>query len=255
MFFSFSFQSLIERYHSPGARAFALMGSHARGDAGPHSDLDLVRFVDDTVNDTAAYTHLVDGQLVVISTVTPAQVAAWFSEPEAATSSIAGVRSARPLVDADGYFAAIQARAHAFVWDEAMQAKANHYASEMLVGLIEEVHKGLEGLRRDHTGRLLNARFGLSWLLSRTVQVQRGVLISGDNGFYDELAQSAEIPTRWIELRRAAFGIAETSLRQQVMAGLQLYIETAQLLDAALHADQRPLIHATVERIQRVSSL
>lgn len=245
-------QPLIDQYTDPRVRAFVLMGSHARGDAGLHSDVDLVRFVDATGEDDEAVTHLVDGHLVVVSTVTPAKVEAWFTEPEATTASMAGVRSARPLRDEEGYFATIQARAHAFVWDEQMQDKANRYASGMLVGLIEEVHKGLEGLRRNHTGRLLNARFGLSWLLSRTVQVQRGILISGDNGFYDEIAQAADIPPRWVELRQAAFGIAEEGLHPQVQAGLNLYIETARLLDGALADRDRPLIQATVERIQAV---
>jgi hypothetical protein len=253
---SIPLEPLIHKYDIPGVCALVLMGSYARGDAGPYSDLDLVSFVDTSLPEAEAVTELVDGQLVVFSRVTPAQAEHWFTEPEAAVTTIAGLRSARPLVDRERYFAAIQARANAFTWDDEMQAKADQWAGSMMVGLIEEVHKGLEGLRRQHVGRLLNARFGLSWLLSKTVQVQRGILIAGDNAFYDEVAEVVGVDSRWSRLRRSAFGIEEQegrghTLRAQVEAGLWLYVETAELLKDSLPAQNAHLITQTVERIRQ----
>jgi hypothetical protein len=249
-------EPLLHRYDGPDVCAFVLMGSHARGDGGPHSDLDLVLFVDASRPEAESVTHLVDGQLIVVSRVTPAQVERWFTEPEAAVTTIVGVRSALPLVDREGYFAAIQGRAHAFTWEREMEARADRWASAMMVGLIEEVHKGLEGLRRQHIGRLLNARFGLSWLLSKTVQVQRGILVNGDNGFYDEVAEAVGVDSRWSQLRRQAFGIEESegrghTLQAQVTAGLWLYVETARMLHSALQAEDAPLIAQTVQRIRQ----
>ncbi len=100
------------------------------------------------------------------------------------------MRSALALLDRDGYFAGIQERARAFAWDQALQARANQRASAMLVGWIEEVHKGLAGLQRNDVGRLLNARHGLSWGLGRVMKVHRGVLMSGDNALYDQLSRA-----------------------------------------------------------------
>lgn len=250
----FSLEPFLQQYDHPSVRAFVLMGSYARGDAGPFSDVDLVRFVNDETEHEAD-THLVEGTLLVVSTVPPAKVDSWFYEPDAAVETITGVRQAQPILDRDGTFATIQARAHAFTWDAAMQARADRWASKMMVGLIEEAHKGLEGLRRGHPGRLLNARFGLSWLLSRTVQVQRGVLSSGDNGFYDEVAQAVGPDSRWVHLRRTAFGIEDDSghppsLKAQVRAGLALYVETARLLYTHLTPDAEPLIAETATRIE-----
>jgi hypothetical protein len=79
-----------------------------------------------------------------------------------------------------------------------MQERANHRASAMLVGWIEEVHKGLAGFQRNDIGRLLNARHGLSWGLGRVMKVQRGVLISGDNAFYDELSRAMGKQPKWV---------------------------------------------------------
>lgn len=249
------FSSLAQQFNAPGVEAIVLMGSHARGNAGPYSDVDLVRFVAEVDADLAGTgSHLIDGQLVVVSNIPPSRVEAWFTEPQQAVDTIAGLRTARTLVDPQHTFAAIQARAHAFVWTEELQLKADQWASEQMVGWIEEAHKGLEGLRRGDAGRLLNASFGLSWGLSGVVKVQRGILLSGDNGFFDEIANAIGQTSLWSQLRAVAFGVAEVhgrppSLRERVVAGLHLYILTAELLGPALQPEHAPLIAATVALI------
>ena len=167
------------------------------------------------------------------------------------------MRHALPLIDRNGSLASLQARAHAFAWDAEMQARANAWASEQMVGLIEEAHKGLEGLRRNDVGRLLNARFGLSWLLSRVIQVQRGVFLSGDNAFFEAVEVAVGHDTEWARLRRVVFGVEgidgkTATLREQVVAGLRLYIATAELLVGTLRPKDAPLVTETVARIGSV---
>ncbi|MBO0777906.1 MAG: nucleotidyltransferase domain-containing protein [Ktedonobacteraceae bacterium] len=249
-----AFDKLVAHFDAPGVRAIVLMGSHARGEAGPYSDIDLVRFTDG-VDIPGADSHLYHGHLLVVSNVPPGEVEKCFSEPEAATNTIAGLRRTRVLLDRADYFAGIQVRARAFVWDEAMQGRANRWASEMMVGNAEEARKGLEGLRRNDIGRMLNACFGFSWSMSRVMKVQRGVLLSGDNGLYDEVAQAMSEQPEWVSLRRAAFGIEDEhgqalSLREQVQAGLRLYALTAELLAPVLLPEHRPLIEHTVSLIR-----
>jgi hypothetical protein len=174
--------------------------------------------------------------------------------PELAVNYISGLRHARPLIDRDGILAALQKRAHSFVWNKEMQTKANAWASEQMVGLIEEARKGLEGLRRNDVGRLLNARFGLSWLLSRVVQVQRGVLVPGDNALFTAVESAVGRDTEWARLRRVVFSVEEIesrppTLREQVVAGLHLYVITAELIEDTLRPADAPLIKQTVARI------
>jgi hypothetical protein len=246
-----------QRFDLPGVNAIVLMGSHARGDAGPYSDVDLVRFVaEDAADLTGAGTHLFDGVLLVISNATPSQVETCFTDPQQAANRIAGLRTAQALVDRSDTFAAIQARAHAFVWTEELQRKADLWASEQMVGWIEEVHKGLEGLRRRDPGRLLNAGFGLSWGLSNVVKVQRGILLSGDNGFFPEITTAMGQESLWSQLYGVAFGVAEVhgrppSLRERVVAGLKLYMLTAELLGSAVQPEHASLITETVQLINQ----
>jgi hypothetical protein len=248
-------EQLARRFDAPEVQAIALVGSHARGEAGPYSDIDLVRFLaQDTKSVSGSSSHLIDGRLVVVSDVHPADIEQWFSHPEKALTHIPGLRQARPLIDREESFAGLQNRAHAFVWDEEMQTKADAWASEQMVGWIEEVHKGIEGLRRNQIGRLLNARFGLSWGLSRVMQVQRGVFLTGDNDFFTAVENAIGRDTPWAQLHRIVFSVDNIgdrppTLREQVTAGLGLYIATADLLRGVLRPADLPLIKQTITSI------
>ncbi len=128
-------QDLIGRFDRPEALALVLSGSYARGDANPLSDVDLVRFTAETAPSLpGSGSHLLDDRLVVVTDVPAGEVESYFVQPELAVGRIPGLRQARPLRDRDGVFAALQARAHAFVWDAAMQARADAYASRAMVG-------------------------------------------------------------------------------------------------------------------------
>lgn len=249
------FMVLSQRFWESGVRAILLMGSYARGEAGVFSDVDLVRVVDGIDGTTSLVgAHWYKGRLVTVSDATPEQVGNWFTEPQEAVKWIAGLRVARPLFDPDGLFAVIQARAHAFTWSEAMQTKANRWVSQAMVGWIEEVHKGLEGLRRGDIGRLINARHGLSWGLNEVMAVYKGVLLSGDNGVWGEVAAASALPSEWVALRNRAFAVngldgIVPSLREQIAAGLQLYALTAQLVAPALQDDEREMVTEVVKRI------
>jgi hypothetical protein len=245
------FEAIANRYRSPGVLAIALMGSFSRGDAGPYSDVDVVRLRSSDPHSDSAETHLIDKQFVVISDVGPSTVSDWFSKPVEATASIAGVRAARPLWDPSGHFESIKNRAISFVWDAEMQNKANVFASEAMVGWIEEVQKGLEGLRRQDVGRMLNARYGLSWGLTKVMRVQRGILISGDNASYTEVVANIGTESVWAELGRHAFGVSGLPLSDQVKAGLRLYAETARMLDDVLSEQDKLLVHEVICRINR----
>ncbi|GCE45817.1 nucleotidyltransferase-like protein [Thermosporothrix hazakensis] len=247
---------LLERFDAPGVRSIIITGSYARGKANPYSDLDLVRLTDGSeVPGEGSY--LLDGVFVVVSNKSPDALEACFTDPRRAVAAIGALQTAIPLLDRDAYFTRLQQRARAFTWTDELQQQANRFASEELVGLIEEVRKGLAGLRSKDIGRMLNAQFGLTWSLSRVMMVQQGmVFASSDNAVYEGVATRIGLQSRWVRLRRQAFGIEDEhgttpTLREQIIAGLWLYVETVCLLEAVLQAEDAPLIQHTVELIRR----
>jgi predicted nucleotidyltransferase len=247
---------LLARFASTDALAVMLVGSRARGAAGPHSDVDLLRLASDEAGLEGDGSYLISDRLVVVSTLTPKWTEVIFDEPESACNYVIGLRTAQILVDRNRVAAQLQRRARDFVWNAEMQNKANAWAARALVGWIEEVHKGLEGLRRNDAGRLLHARFGMSWGLSTVVKVQRGVLLSSDNGHWDEINRAVGESSAWVRDRHLAFGVDDgrgktPALRAQVQAGLRLYGTTAAMMDHVLPEPERGLIRATVTRIKQ----
>ena len=244
-------RGLVTRFDVPGVQAILLVGSFSRGKAGPYSDVDLVRLVSEPL--PGAGSHLWNDRLINVGDADTKAVEAWFSEPEQADLVVSGLRSARVLLDREGAAEALVARAETFVWTSALQKKADCWASAQLVGWAEEAHKGLSGLQTGDTGKLLNAQFGLSWGLAKTVRVQRGLLSSSDNAFLTDLQpelQGTPDGLRWLGLLHGSYGLIGLELRDQVRAGLELYALTADLLGAALHPDDRPVIEHTVSLIR-----
>jgi len=196
---------------------------------------------------------------VVVADAAPADVESWFERPELALMHIPGLRGGRALRDRDGHFAALRARAWRFVWNDAMQAKANRYASREMVGNAEEVHKALAGLRSGNLTNLLDGESGLSWGLNRAVQFQRGVPLAlppgASRGWFEAVEQAVGLESNWARLRRRVFGVGPDAdgpgltLRERVVAGLRLYCATAALLRDALEPDAVPLVEDAVRLI------
>ncbi len=243
---------LVNRFRSPEVKAIVLMGSFAREDAGRFSDVDLLRFVKEEAKDRpSAVSRVIDGRLVVVCDIAPNKIDSWFTRPEEATGIIVGLRDAQPVWDPDGYFEEIQRRAREFVWDSSMQEKADVYASREMVGWAEEAHKGLEGLRTNDAGRMLNAQFGLSWGLTTVVRVQRGVLLTTDNSFSSEVIAAVGEDSEWGKLCSTAFDIeGKLPLSEQVKAWLWLYVLTARMIENAIKPEDKDVIDHTVSLIQ-----
>lgn len=247
-------EALVRRLASDDVSAIVLAGSFARGDQHHLSDVDLMLFVG-TKDAERFEHHIIEGRLHVVSRIAPESADEWFSSPKLASEVIQGLRTAKILFERDETFSRIQTRARNFSWDADMQRKANRWASSQLAGQVEEVQKGLAGLETGHTGRLLNARFGLSWRLSQIVQVQRGVLLSGDNAFFDEV-EAAVTDKVWIDQRRRAFCAqsgAASSLTEQVTAGLQLFVSTARLVHDILQPGDKAVVEHGLRLIREAS--
>jgi len=252
---SLDIDELAQRFDKPDViQALILMGSYARNEAGPNSDVDLIRFVISGKHLFNDGTYLHEKKILInISTVEADEYEKWFIEPYEATKWIAGLRIARALIDRENFFTnGLQIRARDFIWDMAIQSRANIEASRRMVGWCEEVHKGLEGLHRTYDkGRLLNACHGLSWGLSEIIQIQRGILVSSDNNVFNEIELVLNDNMQMIELRRITFGIVGSyTLRERVIAGLQFYVLLAEQMKTIWQTYDIEIIEYTVERIR-----
>jgi len=245
-------RELVSRFGGPGVPV-AVLGSFGRGDAGPFSDIDVVRFSDVPALRSADGSYLVGGGLAVVGTASREDVASWFDRPALIVNCVGGLRCAHALADEDGVGAGLRERALAFRWTPELSRRADAWVGAQMVGWIEEVFKGLEGLRRADVGRLLHARFGLSWGLSRVMVVQRRLLLDGDNAMLAALTEALGASSSWVSLRDRVFGLGDSqdasTLRGQVRAGIELYRETAALVADGLSAGESDLVEAALAAI------
>jgi hypothetical protein len=244
------FKALAQQFLTDDMVAVTLMGSHARGEAQHYSDIDLVCFVRSATTPEPD-THYVDRQLVVVSYVTTEQTEAWFTEPKQVVEVMRNLQQAKPLIDRTGTFAQLQQRAQEFQWTPAHQRKADAYAANQMIELIEEVHKGLNGLTQYHVGRLINASHGLAWGLTYAALVQKGVLASGDNGLLADAQTAMGRDSEWSQEQRRAFGIGSSltdavSLVEQTKASLRLYRLTYAMLQSVCKPGDCALIEKTI---------
>jgi predicted nucleotidyltransferase len=90
-------RGLVARFDAPQVRAVLLVGSYARGDAGPYSDVDILRLTPSPLPDAGS--HLWQDGLLNVTDANQETVEAWFTEPERAVEVVLGLRDARVLLD------------------------------------------------------------------------------------------------------------------------------------------------------------
>jgi hypothetical protein len=228
-----------------------LAGSYARGDAMPHSDIDLIRFTAvlpeaDADRYTLAYR---EGHLVSLSTTTVDAKRAELGRPETAIWAVPGLRQARVLLDRDGALAALLREAQAFRWDP-LQSDADAYASYNVMGLVEEVHKVLGALEHNDESTALYATWGLVSGLIRAVTVQRGTLIKTENAYFQQVQEAVGLDSAWSCAFRIAVGLETATVTARAGAALRLYHETAGLLSSALQSQHLAVIRGGLARIR-----
>lgn len=250
--FSQNISARINRIDKTNLRAIALMGSYARGEAKKYSDIDIVCFLKENVQERPPQIKIIDQKYLVVSFVSFAEVESWFTLPEQAVKCILGLRYAKPIWDPNDCFVELQKRAIEFRWNDSFQLKANMYASKNLLSWVEEVHKALQGVLLRDTGRMLNGLHGLTFGLFHVVSVQRGILLFGDNSFFEQVTSYFGKESEFSQLSREAFGVeVAVELSQRVVAGLRLFCLVVDLLVDVLTEDEKVAVLLVKEEINR----
>ena len=127
-----------------GAEAVVLVGSHARGDAGPDSDVDLLAV------GPREFSHRLErrgGSLVSTSSRPLHSYRAELDDPGSVCAAIPAWRDAVGLHDPEGIAASLIEEARAWAWGP-LERRCDGWVAEGITSLAEEVHKLISAHRR-----------------------------------------------------------------------------------------------------------
>ena len=241
-------QLLILAY-GPGVHAVAVVGSVARGDASPWSDIDVhayVRLPSQKQDARAAFmadTALLGDRLVMIATDTVEDSRAELRSPERAIWAVPAIRDMRILLDQERQLAALKQEAEAFDWST-LRVAAEASERRRLAASAEYLYKIRAAIERRDEPAALHAAGALIGRCTRSIVTARGVLIRTENEYYRKAQQAAG--PEWAKRHRHCFGIAwdgpvALDAFAQALAAAQLYAETVRVLDDILDAESRDI--------------
>lgn len=219
-----------------GATAVVLMGSHARGDAHPLSDLDIP-----AISDAPALGSVLrGGRLVVSDSLRPNQVRASFTSVAQCVTYVPGWRRAITLHDPTGIAAALRADAHAWDWNTVGDAACDQHVAAGMTGLAEEVHKLVAALDRRRHWTAAVQRSVLALQLAGNMAVRYRILYETENELWDLIA--ARMGEQWSRAQGTAFATGGEAFEDTCRTALMLYALAAREALPLLSVEQLAVV-------------
>ncbi len=201
-----------------GAEAVVLVGSHARGDAGPESDVDILAVGPQTFS----FRLERRGGLLVSVTCRPLEAyRQGLTDPGLICAAVPGWREAVTLRDPYGTAAALIGEALDWTWAP-LEGCCDRWVAEETCSLAEEVHKLIAALRGGRGAAAAVQRSVLAIRLAGGVMaVHRRILYGSENRLWDLV--SAAMGEGWREAQLAALGLGDEGFEKTCRAALGLY--------------------------------
>lgn len=253
MLTDFFIRSIIKKVDSPDVIGIGIVGSHARGQESKYSDVDFDIFVSKLPKDEFdRYTlRYWDDKLISLKYTLLKDERAALKDPSRAIWAVPGLTGMKIVLDKNGSLAKLQQAAREFDFS-ALQTAADEYAAEQVMHCAEEVHKVLNGLARGHESTVLYSVWGLVKHLPGAVMVQRGLMMTSENQFFDLIQDSVGRDSKWTRAFRTAWGLDPNASQYQSRgaAALTLYRLTAAMLDELIPEEHRTVVSRTLQLIK-----
>lgn len=200
-----------------GAEAVVFVGSHARGDGGPESDVDVLAV------GPREYSFRLErrgGLLVSVSSRPPGLYRQAFGEPGSVCAAVPGWRGAVPLYDPEGIAASLIEEARIWTWGP-LERRCDGWVAEEITSLAEEVHKLTSALRREDHQTAAAQRSILAVHLAPILAVHHRILYGSENRLWGLVSDA--MGEEWRRTQSAALGLNNEPFDETCRAALQLY--------------------------------
>lgn len=239
---------LIRRFVDDETLALLLVGSRARGDHAPSSDIDLARHMRaDSARQETLYFNDAAGRLISLKTFDTASEEEALGLPGRAVWQAPALASAVVLYDRHGGAARLIDRARRFDWANLGEEPDRHVAREV-TGYAEEALKIIVGLERGIESQIVYATMGMVLGLAEAMVVHRRGFIISENRLFETALDLMASRDDWVSSLRLAAGFGEHGPVDRANAALALYAETVTLVWSLLTDDQRAVTQAALSR-------
>ena len=246
-------QFALEQIDSPDIIGVGIVGSYARGQEGRYSDVDIDIYVGKLPeNPYDRYSlRYWDNKLVSLKYALLDDERSALTNPRRAIWAVPGLRGMKIVLDKDGSVSTLQQAAQEFDWSP-LQPAADEYAAEQIMGNAEEAHKILNGLARGHESTVLYAGWGLVKNMLEAVAVQRGIMITSENRYFDLIQESVGRDSEWTRAFRTAWGLdsGDSQFQARGEAALRLYRLSAAMFDELIPEKHRAVVNRTLQLIE-----
>jgi hypothetical protein len=238
-------RSLVPRLAAEGAEAVVLTGSHARGTAHRHSDVDVVPL---GVGPSRTLIRR-SGLLVAISWRTAARIRARLADPGEVGTAVPTAREALILHDPLGIAASIQREAFAWTW-ESVEERCDGWVAEETTRLAEE--EKLIGALENGWSYPAAMQRSIVWLAVGPVLAVHLRLLYGREARLFELLSDL-MGERWEQPQGRSLGLGGETLRDSCEAALELYALTVAEVSHLLDARQRRVVSHVCSLVEGVT--
>lgn len=200
-----------------GAEAVVLVGSHARKEAGPDSDVDVLAV---GPREFSFRLERRGGLLVSTSSKPFRSHREAFGNPGSVCTTVPGWREAVLLHDPAGIAAALISEARAWTW-EPLTERCDEWVAEEITSLAEEIHKLNAALRRQNLSTAAAQRSILAIHLAPILAVHHRILYNSENRLWDLVSDT--MGEHWRQTQATALGLHDESFEETCRAALRLY--------------------------------
>ncbi|MHA2251321.1 MAG: nucleotidyltransferase domain-containing protein [Candidatus Kariarchaeaceae archaeon] len=239
---------IVQDFSSEEVESVILTGSYARGDFTEYSDVDITFFLSTPLSETDLRYQLEYRNNILFS-LNKGTIEEWkkkLDDPIGYYGLFYAITDAKILLDKNNQFRNFQKQVENSSW-EVLEEKRRHVISEEIVGFIEEVHKVVNGIKRNDESTMLTGMIGLLLGMSRVIAMQHKLLIRSENEFYFRLQKLMGMTSKWTFAFREVLALpfdsnTPNSVADRARASLRLYLETAKAVNLDNKSNQMVLV-------------
>jgi hypothetical protein len=235
---------LLARLQGGDCRAIWLAGSHATGDPGPFSDVDLGVISASGRRGFQLEVH--DGVLVAISTLSEQAAASSLNEPALAGAAVPGWREATLVFDPEGCAAALQRIAREWRWEGIADACDGWCAAQAVIA-ADDVLKLANALERRDPVEAVARRNALAARLPLVMSVQCRLFYGSERNLF--AVANGALGEEWARRHAVALGAAPAPPAEGFAAVHWLYRHAAASIAPLLDDRQRAVVDLALASI------